>query len=207
MTEQNQNIHLPESDALNTAVNLIKQSKNIIFITGAGISVSCGIPDFRSPGGLYDTLRAAGLNPPELVFDLDAFEASPEIFYRFAGMLAPDNIQPSITHRFLSSVEQNNKLLRVYTQNIDGLESKVSLYFFPFLAFTLTLFHAIYNYFLLLFFDIRLEFLNLFVVMVLLKHLLAGSATKESIPKRFSRRFVKKKSRTAKTAQIQTILA
>ncbi len=39
------------------ATKLIAKSKNVVFLIGAGVSVNAGIPDFRSPGGMYDTLR------------------------------------------------------------------------------------------------------------------------------------------------------
>ena len=50
------------------------QYKKIMVMTGAGISVSAGIPDFRSPGtGLYDTLQEFDLPYPEAIFTLDYF--------------------------------------------------------------------------------------------------------------------------------------
>lgn len=52
-----------------------KKFKKILIMTGAGISVSAGIPDFRSPGtGLYDNLKQYNLPFPEAIFQLDYFQ-------------------------------------------------------------------------------------------------------------------------------------
>ena len=101
------------SQGLEAVCRLLRGRKNIIVITGAGISVSCGIPDFRSKNvGLYETLNATvsvylpldqdiqsqstdsfstyaepkelGLTCPEDLFDLSVFQEDPYPFYRFA---------------------------------------------------------------------------------------------------------------------------
>ncbi|KAG8733989.1 NAD-dependent histone deacetylase sir2 [Ceratobasidium sp. 423] len=65
-------------------VNLIKRSKNIIVLTGAGISVSCGIPDFRSSSGIYAQINENNnyeLEDPQQMFDIDYFREKPSVFY------------------------------------------------------------------------------------------------------------------------------
>ena len=58
--------------------------KNIVVMSGAGISVAAGIPDFRTPGtGLYDNLQQYNLPTPESMFDIDFFREHPESFYSF----------------------------------------------------------------------------------------------------------------------------
>lgn len=67
------------------AVELIKAAKKIIIVTGAGISVSCGIPDFRSENGLYATIRQQyDLPEPECMFDIEYFRVDPSPFFMLA---------------------------------------------------------------------------------------------------------------------------
>lgn len=110
---------------------LLMGRKNIIVLVGAGISVSCGIPDFRSKdSGLYSTLdtEALGLSCPEELFDWEFFQEDPSPFYKFARNLYfplgdGKKVEPSDSHKLLAMLEQKKMLLRVYSQNIDGLEN------------------------------------------------------------------------------------
>ncbi|EJF64079.1 SIR2-domain-containing protein [Dichomitus squalens LYAD-421 SS1] len=113
-------------NTIDDVVNLIKASKRILILTGAGISVSCGIPDFRSRNGLYASLQENGeydLDDPQQMFDIQYFRENPAVFYSFASKIYPSNFIPSPCHRFIKLIEDNGKLLRNYTQNIDTLET------------------------------------------------------------------------------------
>ncbi|EEC51309.1 predicted protein, partial [Phaeodactylum tricornutum CCAP 1055/1] len=120
---------------IESVVNLIKERRNVVVLTGAGISVSCGIPDFRSKDtGLYSILDAEelGLSCPEELFDWEVFQESPQPFYTFARKLyfplgSDERAKPSDSHKLLSLLERQKKLLRVYTQNIDGLEQEAGV--------------------------------------------------------------------------------
>jgi len=97
--------------------------KNVIVLSGAGISVSAGIPDFRTPGsGLYDNLEKYDLPTPESIFDLEYFQEKPEPFCLLAKELFPGKFQPTPAHHFIKLLHDKGVLLRAYTQNIDGLE-------------------------------------------------------------------------------------
>lgn len=102
----------------------IRESKNIIILSGAGVSCAAGIPDFRTPGtGLYDNLQKYNLPYPEAVFDVDFYRRKPQPFLSLAKELWPGlQHSPTLTHSFGAVLSQNDKLLRNYTQNIDGLE-------------------------------------------------------------------------------------
>ena len=99
-------------------------------MAGAGLSVSCGIPDFRSKDGLYAKVAAEfpHLRDPQSIFDKDFFREDPRPFFTFAkNIFVPMSggelhYKPSAAHRFITQLEKENKLLRIYTQNIDGLE-------------------------------------------------------------------------------------
>ncbi|XP_019640900.1 PREDICTED: NAD-dependent protein deacetylase sirtuin-2-like isoform X2 [Branchiostoma belcheri] len=78
--------------------------RNIIVLTGAGISTSAGIPDFRSPGtGLYDNLQKYNLPSPQAIFEIGFFK-------------------PTWCHYFIKLLSLKGLLLRNFTQNIDTLE-------------------------------------------------------------------------------------
>lgn len=116
------NIH-----TLEQVVQLLRESKRIMVLTGAGVSVSCGIPDFRSPDGIYSRLQEFNLRDPQQMFDLSFFKKRPEIFYSFAREIFPSNFMPSPSHSFIKLLEDKGKLLRNYTQNIDTLEQRAGI--------------------------------------------------------------------------------
>ncbi|VDO04480.1 unnamed protein product [Rodentolepis nana] len=115
---------LKQFHSLEAAINLLKEKSKILVLTGAGISVSCGIPDFRSRNGVYARLKQdfPDLRNPQDMFDLKFFKSNPNPFYTFAKELFPGQFKPSYTHRFIRLLEKKSKLLRNYTQNIDTLE-------------------------------------------------------------------------------------
>ena len=69
---------LTQYNTIDDVVSLLNSSKNIMVITGAGISTSLGIPDFRSKNtGFYSQLLARGFDSPEDVFDIGNFDSDP----------------------------------------------------------------------------------------------------------------------------------
>lgn len=100
----------------------VKQSDNIVFFGGAGVSTESGIPDFRSADGIYNQTYKY---PPEQIVSHTFYENRPVEFFTFYKdkMVFPD-AQPCITHQKLAQLEQQGKLKGIVTQNIDGLHQK-----------------------------------------------------------------------------------
>lgn len=113
---------LPHINTIEDTVGLIRDAKHIIVLTGAGISTSLGIPDFRSDKGIYSMVTEYGLSDPQEMFDIELFRHDPSIFYSFAKNILPTSLRFSPTHAFIRKLEEQGKLLTNYTQNIDGLE-------------------------------------------------------------------------------------
>ncbi|TGZ61039.1 hypothetical protein CRM22_008189 [Opisthorchis felineus] len=120
---------LPHVNTLEKVVELLQSSRFILVVTGAGISVSCGIPDFRSRDGIYARLAKdyPDLSSPQSMFDMSYFLRNPLPFFKFAKEIFPGQFAPSLTHRFVALLESKGTLLRNYTQNIDTLEQAAGI--------------------------------------------------------------------------------
>ncbi|KAM8893730.1 NAD-dependent protein deacetylase sirtuin-3, mitochondrial isoform 2-T3 [Spinachia spinachia] len=100
-----------------------RRYEKVVVMAGAGISTPSGIPDFRSPGsGLYDNLQQYELPYAEAIFELRFFHHNPRPFFALAKELYPGSYRPNVTHYFVRLLHEKSQLLRMYTQNIDGLE-------------------------------------------------------------------------------------
>ena len=104
--------------AIQTLAELIEGARSVVALTGAGISVPSGIPDFRTPRtGLWENV-----NPME-VAHIEAFRGDPVRFWRFYGerFATLGGKQPNGAHRVLVALEERGMLDGVITQNIDML--------------------------------------------------------------------------------------
>jgi NAD-dependent deacetylase len=108
----------PELERL---AELVEGAGSVVALTGAGISVPSGIPDFRSPGtGLWERVD------PMEVAHIDAFRSDPARFWSFYGQRFATlaGKQPNGAHRALVAMEERGMLDGVVTQNIDMLHAK-----------------------------------------------------------------------------------
>ena len=99
---------------------LIRSAGSVVALTGAGISVPSGIPDFRSPGtGLWENVD------PMEVAHIEVFRREPERFWHFYGnrFATLREKQPNGAHFALAELERRGLLDAVVTQNIDGLHA------------------------------------------------------------------------------------
>ncbi|HMS61834.1 MAG TPA: NAD-dependent protein deacylase [Solirubrobacteraceae bacterium] len=107
--------------AIEDLADRVARAGTVVALTGAGISVPSGIPDFRTPGtGLW-----ADVDPME-VAHIDAWRADPERFWRFYGtrFQTLEDKEPNGAHRALAELERRGVLDAVITQNIDMLHRK-----------------------------------------------------------------------------------
>ena len=99
---------------------IIGKTRRLVFFGGAGVSTASGIPDFRSPDGLY--AQSFGQLSPEEILSRSFFYLQPETFFRFyRRYLLHPAARPNSAHRCLYLLEQRDVLRGIVTQNVDGL--------------------------------------------------------------------------------------
>jgi NAD-dependent deacetylase len=108
-------------EKIGRVAGMIAEAKNVVVFTGAGVSTESGIPDFRSPGGIWTKF-----DPED--FTIDKFLTSPETRrkqWRFllSGDLFRD-ARPNTAHEAIAELERLGRLDCVITQNIDNLHRK-----------------------------------------------------------------------------------
>ena len=102
---------------------MIQESRRIVFLGGAGVSVESGIPDFRSDNGIFNAISEFGY-PPEELLSHSFFMHRPEVFYKYyKTLLMSTDAKPNNAHLALAELERQGKLTAVITQNIDGLHT------------------------------------------------------------------------------------
>lgn len=102
-------------------IEMLKKSDNIVFFGGAGVSTESGIPDFRSEQGIYKTKQDFGVSP-ETILSHTFFMQQTQKFYEFyRTTMIYENAKPNKAHEALAKLEAMGKLKAVVTQNIDGL--------------------------------------------------------------------------------------
>ncbi|KAK6337035.1 hypothetical protein TWF718_009820 [Orbilia javanica] len=128
-----QTIGPQHAQELQEIADSICRSCQVLMVTGAGISTNSGIPDFRSADGLYNLVKRRYPEQTALLKGKDLFDAisftnpiTTAILYSFLAELRQNvkGITDSTpTHKFIKTLSETGRLLRCYTQNIDGLEA------------------------------------------------------------------------------------
>jgi NAD-dependent deacetylase len=106
-----------DDDSVSRLADLLARSRRITAFTGAGVSTESGIPDFRSPGGVWTRY-----DPSDFTFD--RYVESPEVRARAWAMrreFFAKEVEPNAAHRAIARLEQAGRGHGVVTQNIDGL--------------------------------------------------------------------------------------
>jgi NAD-dependent histone deacetylase SIR2 len=116
---------------LKRVMGVLQKKRKIVVIAGAGISVSAGIPDFRSSGGLFNSLRKQHKlkSSGKDLFDASVYQddSSTSSFHDMVRSLSQKtkNAQPTAFHHLLATLAQEGRLLRLYTQNVDGIDTSL----------------------------------------------------------------------------------
>ena len=116
---------MPRIDSIGTVSQWVAQAKRIIVFTGAGVSTESGIPDFRSPGGLWERY-----DPREFTFDRFLTSEKSRILYwkmhtELFGLLT--SVKPNRAHQACAELDHLDKLECVITQNVDNLHQEAGL--------------------------------------------------------------------------------
>jgi NAD-dependent deacetylase sirtuin 2 len=112
------NTKINQEKAICNIAKYIKEHhcKNIIVLSGAGISTNANIPDFRTPGtGLYSRLSKYNLPTPQSIFDIAYYRHNPNPFCHIAKEHYTKDYKPTLTHYFIRLLADHGLLLRNFT--------------------------------------------------------------------------------------------
>lgn len=104
-------------EQLSDAAELMQQARQIVVLTGAGISTESGIPDFRSPGSIW--LQQPPVNYRDFISKPEARQNYWQTRRTLSARVA--DARPNAAHRALAELERKQILLGIITQNFDGL--------------------------------------------------------------------------------------
>lgn len=111
-------------DNIKKVQELIRNSNNIVFFGGAGVSTASGVPDFRSATGLYNRKNNSEYSP-EYMLSHEFFQNHPDKFMTYCKEnLMLEGIKPNPCHLALARLEKMGKLKAIITQNIDSLHQE-----------------------------------------------------------------------------------
>ena len=109
------------STEIEKLTQILRDSNNIVFFGGAGVSTESNIPDFRSASGLWNEKLKINLTPEQLVSHTMFIRYPEEFFEFYRDKLIYPEAKPNAAHIALAKLEKMGKLKAIVTQNIDGL--------------------------------------------------------------------------------------
>lgn len=121
-----------ELPQLQRLLRVLHKKRKIVVIAGAGISVSAGIPDFRSATGLFNSLKKEHKlkSSGKDLFDASVYQddTSTSTFHDMVRTLSQHtkSAEPTAFHHLLATLAQEGRLMRLYTQNVDGIDTSLS---------------------------------------------------------------------------------
>ena len=109
-------------DKLAAVVEQLKNARNILFITGAGISAESGLPTYRGISGLYENMETEDNMPIEEALSGQMLLRRPQIAWKYLSQIerACRDAQHNRAHEIIARMEQHFDRLLVLTQNVDG---------------------------------------------------------------------------------------
>src|SRR3989304_1760362 len=112
-------------EPIEAVADMIVKSKKVVVFTGAGFSPESGVPDFRSPGGVWDKFDPSELNLPNFLRREDVREK----YWKMHKMMweTIKEARPNAGHYAVTELHRMGKLDCVITQNTDGLPQKAGL--------------------------------------------------------------------------------
>ena len=131
LTETLDDSNEEEQAGLSTLLKTLRKKRKIVVVAGAGISVSAGIPDFRSQHGLFKQLKSEHKlkSTGKDLFDASVYkdDDSTSQFHKMLRNLSDmaASAKPTLFHRLLARLSSEGRLLRLYTQNVDGIDTSL----------------------------------------------------------------------------------
>ena len=116
---------------LDKLLKVLHKRRKIVVVAGAGISVAAGIPDFRSSTGLFTTLKSEHnlKGSGKHLFDASVYkdDVSTSTFHEMVRKMSTQTkaAHPTEFHHLLATLAHEGRLLRLYTQNVDGLDTRL----------------------------------------------------------------------------------
>lgn len=127
----NSEVDEEQQPQLQRLLNVLHKKRKIVVIAGAGMSVSAGIPDFRSATGLFNSLKKEHKlkSSGKDLFDASVYQDddSTSTFHDMVRTLSQHtkSAKPTAFHHLLATLAQEGRLMRLYTQNVDGIDTSL----------------------------------------------------------------------------------